>query len=49
MDLDEVLQRNAHLLLHCARVVDMTTDVEQLGAAVPGATKAGKPVTTTSE
>merc|ERR1719445_3052774 len=44
MDLDEVLQRDAHLLLHGAGVVHVATDVKELGAAVPGATKTGKPV-----
>ena len=44
MDLDEVLQWDAHFLLHGAGVVHMAADVEELGAAVPGATKAGKPV-----
>ena len=48
MDLDEVLQRDAHLLLHGAGVVHVAANVEELGAAVPGTTKAGKPVTSSS-
>merc|ERR1719447_1303696 len=42
--LDQLLQGDAHLLLHCARVVHVARDVEQLGAGVPGATHAGEPV-----
>merc|ERR1719192_670851 len=43
VDLDEVLQRDAHLLLHGAGVVHVAADVEELGAAVPGTTEAGEP------
>ena len=48
VDLDEVLQRDAHLLLHGAGVVHVAADVEELGATVSGATKAGKPVASSS-
>ena len=48
VDLDEVLQWDAHLLLHGAGVVHVAADVEELGAAVPGTTKAGKPVASSS-
>merc|ERR1711972_483378 len=42
--LDQLLQGDAHLLLHRAGVVHVARDVEQLGAGVPGAAHAGKPV-----
>merc|ERR1719474_661880 len=42
--LDQLLQGDAHLLLHCAGVVHVARDVEQLGAAIPGAAHAGEPV-----
>merc|ERR1719422_1297868 len=42
--LDQLLQGDAHLLLHRAGVVHVARDVEQLGAGVPGATHAGEPV-----
>merc|ERR1719447_690360 len=42
--LDQLLQGDAHLLLHCAGVVNVARDVEQLGAGVPGAAHAGEPV-----
>ena len=48
VDLNEVLQRDAHLLLHGAGVVHVAADVEELGAAVPGTTKAGEPVASSS-
>ena len=35
MSLNQLLQRNRHLLFHSARVVHVTGDVEQLGAGVP--------------
>ena len=46
MNLDQVLQRNAHLLLDGAGVVHVAADVEQLGAAVPLAAKTCKPGST---
>ena len=49
VDLDEVLQRDAHLLLHGAGVVHVAADVEELGATVPGTTKAGEPIGTSSK
>ena len=49
VDLDEVLQRDAHLLLHGAGVVHVAADVEELGAAVPGTTKAGEPIGSSSK
>merc|ERR1712107_281703 len=42
--LDQLLQGDAHLLLHRAGVVHVARDVEQLGAGVPGAAHAGEPV-----
>ena len=48
MDLDEVLQWDAHLLLYGAGVVDVAADVEEFSPAVPGTSKAGKPVTASS-
>merc|ERR1719204_2939989 len=42
--LDQLLQGDAHLLLHRAGVVHVAGDVEKLGAGVPGATHAGEPV-----
>merc|ERR1719447_502769 len=42
--LDQLLQGDAHLLLHRAGVVHVAGDVEQLGAGVPGAAHAGEPV-----
>merc|ERR1719410_1008372 len=44
VDLDQLLQGDAHLLLDSAGVVHVAADVEQLGAAVPSATHASKPV-----
>lgn len=43
MSLDEIFQRDGHLLLHCARVVDMAGDVEELGARVPLSAEAQEP------
>ena len=48
VDLDEVLQRDAHLLLHSAGVVDVSADVEELGAAVPGTPETGEPISSSS-
>merc|ERR1719461_2160648 len=42
--LDQLLEGDAHLLLHRAGVVHVAGDVEKLGAGVPGATHAGEPV-----
>merc|ERR1719447_253869 len=42
--LDQLLQGDAHLLLHRAGVVHVAGDVEKLGAGVPGAAHAGEPV-----
>merc|ERR1719195_2111452 len=42
--LDQLLEGDAHLLLHRAGVVHVARDVEQLGAGVPGAAHAGEPV-----
>merc|ERR1719270_738588 len=42
--LDQLLQGDAHLLLHRAGVVHVARDVEQLGAGVSGPAHAGEPV-----
>lgn len=47
--LNEFLQGDGHLLLNCARVVDMSRDTEQLGTGVTGATESSKPLSTTSQ
>ena len=46
MNFNEFLQSDAHFLFHSARVVNMPTDVEQLGATVPLSTKPKEPLTT---
>ena len=43
MPLDEVLQRDGHLLLYGAGVVNMARDVEELCAGVSLSAKAQKP------
>lgn len=45
---NQFLQWYRHLLLHSARVVDVARDVEQFGARVALAAKAGKPGTPTA-
>ena len=39
----KLLQRDAHLLLHNTRVIDMATDAEQLGTLITCASKAREP------
>merc|ERR1719341_308226 len=46
VNFNELLQSDAHLLFHSARVVDMSTDIEELGATVPLATKPKEPLST---
>jgi hypothetical protein len=41
--LDQLLQRDTHLLLDDTRVVDVSTDAEELRALVPLPSKAGEP------
>merc|ERR1719443_2233466 len=48
VDLNQLLEWDAHLLLDGAGVVDVAADVEQLGPAVPGPTHARKPVSASS-
>ena len=48
MLLNEVLERNTHLFLNYARVVDMARNTEQLGALVPRTAETGEPWRTTS-
>lgn len=48
MPLDELLQWNRHLLLHCAGGVHVPGDVEKLCAGVPFATQADEPRATTA-
>ena len=48
MSLNEFLQRYAHLLLHSARGIDMSTYTVELGAVVTLPAKRGKPVSTTT-
>ena len=42
--LDQVLERDGHLFLHRARLVDVTRDAEELCARVVLATKRGEPI-----
>lgn len=44
MAFDQLLERDGHLFLDGARVVDVTADVEELGSGVALATKASEPV-----
>lgn len=48
MPLDEVFQRDRHLLLYSARVVNMARDVEELCARVSLSAKAQKPCASTA-
>lgn len=48
MLLNKILERDAHLLLHDTRVVDVTADAEQLGALVAFAPEAREPRGTAS-
>ena len=43
MLVDELLQRDAHLLLDDAGALDVAGDLEQLGAGVVGEPEGGKP------
>lgn len=43
MSLYEIFQRDGHLLLYCARVVNMARDVKELGAGVPLSPEAQEP------
>ena len=43
MPLDQLLERDGHLLLNRAGVVDVSRNVEKLGAGVPGASEGGEP------
>ena len=43
MSLDQLLERDGHLFLDGAGVVDVTGDVEKLGAGVPGTSEGGEP------
>ena len=43
MPLDQLLERDGHLLLNRAGVVDVSGNVEKLGAGVPGASEGGEP------
>lgn len=45
MLLQQLLQRDTHLLLDDTRVVDVSGNAEQLGPAVPLASESGKPAT----
>lgn len=49
MPLNQLLEWDAHLLLHSAGPVDVTADAEQLGAAVVLAAKAGKPLRSSAQ
>ena len=46
MLLNEVLERNTHLLLYDARVVDVAANAEQLGALITGTTETCEPWST---
>ena len=48
MFLDQIFQRDAHLLFDDARVVDVTADTEKLCALITVSAKACKPARTTS-
>src|SRR4029450_7399314 len=43
MTIDQLAQRDAHLLLDVARLVDVAGDAEKLGARVVGPADAGEP------
>ena len=47
--LDELLERDGHLLLHRAGIVDVAADAEELGAAVVLATEASEPASTAAQ
>ena len=46
VDLDQLLEGDAHLLLHSAGVVHVARDVEKLRARVASAAHTGKPIAT---
>lgn len=48
VSLNELLQRDGHLLLHSAGVVDMTRDVEQFSSRVSLSAEACKPGSSTT-
>ena len=43
MSLDQLLEWDGHLLLNSAGVVNVSRNVEKLGAGVPGASEGGEP------
>lgn len=49
MLLNQLTERDGHLLLDRAGVVDVTRDTEQLGSSVTRTAKAGEPGTTTTQ
>lgn len=49
MLLNQLTERDRHLLLDCAGVVDVTRDTEQLGSGVTGTAKASEPGTTATQ
>ncbi len=48
MFLDQLLQRDTHLLFHNTRVVDMSTDTEDFGSSVTFSSESGKPTTSST-
>ncbi|GMT31566.1 hypothetical protein PFISCL1PPCAC_22863, partial [Pristionchus fissidentatus] len=46
--LDELLERDGHLLLHRARVIHLARDAEQLGSPVSLPSKAGEPLSSSA-